>query len=115
MHPTPTILAAGYEYIKTVPPAGEWKLPPAEQVEFRVTKDKNKLGQHTTYRWTKEHIIYISAACVSHGDTLLRVLAHEMVHAAMAEAGNDAVSHNRAYWERAVPLCLSMGWDPKAF
>ena len=89
--------------------------PPSEQVEFRVSKDRNNLGQHTTYKWTKEHIIIISSACISHGDTLLRILAHEMVHAATAEAGNNPIAHNRAYWERAVPLCVNMGWDPKAF
>ena len=115
MHLTPNILAAAYEYIRSVAPASDWKLPPAEQVEFRVSRDKNALGTHTTYKWTKEHIITISSSKISHSDTLLQVLAHEMVHAAMAEAGNEPVSHNRAFWERAVPLCANMGWDPKAF
>lgn len=115
MHPSPKIIAAAYEFIKTVPPANEWKLPPAEEVEFRVSKDRNTLGQHTTYKWTKEHIIVISSACISHGDTLLRILAHEMVHAACAEAGLNQVNHSRPFWERAIPLCVNMGWDPKAF
>ena len=115
MYPTPETLAAAWDFLRTVEPVKDWKLPPAEQVEFRVTKDRNNLGAHTTYKWTKEHIIYISASCVSHCDTLLRVLAHEMVHAAMAEAGNNPTAHNRAYLERAIALCFNMGWDPKAF
>ena len=115
MHPTPEILSAAWDFLRTIEPIKSWKLPPAEQVEFRVTRDRNKFGEHATYKWTKEHIVYISAACVSHCDTLLQTLAHEMTHAAMAEAGNNPTAHNRAFHERAVALCFSMGWDPKAF
>ena len=116
MYPSPKILAAAYEYIKTVPPVNKWKLPPAEEVEFRITKDRNVLGQHTTYRYSRrEHIIYISGARISFGDTLLRVLAHEMVHASLAEEGRNAVSHNKEFHSRAKELCKAMGWDEKDF
>ena len=115
MHITPAIISAAYEYIRSVPPANEWKLPPAEQVEFRVTRDKNNLGQHTTYRWTKEHIIYLSSAGICHTDTLLKVLAHEMVHAALAQEGNHSQGHGRAFIAKTLSICASHGWDARAF
>lgn len=115
MHPTPETLSAAWDFLRTIEPIKSWKLPPAEEVEFRITRNKHTLGEHTTYKWTKEHIVWISSVCVSHCDTLLMVLAHEMVHAAMAETGKNSTVHNRSFYERSEPLCLAMGWDPKAF
>lgn len=114
MHPTPAILAAGYEFIRSVPPVRGWNLPPSDQVEFRVMRDRTVYGAHTTYAWKREHIIDISAANISHADTLLRALAHEMVHAACAVAG-ERTEHGEPFQRRARVLCRAMGWDERAF
>src|SRR6185437_13045307 len=78
---TPALIAGAYEFLRLTPPFKGWKLPPAGEIEFVVSRHRNHVAYHRGLRRkTRAHEIGISEVCVGHTDTLLRAMAHEMIH-----------------------------------
>ena len=103
--------------LRTFPPFKWWKLPEGKEVEFRVTRSVTDMGAHTTYRHTKdsEHIVEVSERRTAYLLTMLRVLAHEMVHMAQVIAKSGTSGHNADFRRRGKTVCVVLGFDPKEF
>lgn len=116
MHLTPTMLEAAYEYLKTTPPFRRWKLPSADHVEFRVTRDQNVLGYYQPHDKDGRHIVGISAAKIDRTETLMETMAHEMVHLRQhltRSASNGG--HNVEFQRIGAQVCKQHGFNPKFF
>lgn len=116
---TPETLEAAYEFLKTTPPFNRWNLPDGEDVRFTVGKfRRDEFGR---YQWDgTRHTINMSANAIGHTSTLLRKLAHEVIHLYLEEMGwesrkVDEDTHNTAFRKFAAVVCRHHGWDPKEF
>lgn len=114
---TPHVLAAGYDYLRATQPFKAWRLPPADEVEFGVTRHRDREGDHSTYRWhTDEHIIRVSAYYVKNTESLLICLAHEMIHAHMKiKKIGQRNDHGTRFKRLAKRVCSIHGWDTEKF
>ena len=113
---TPATLVAAYEYLRTTPPFRGWKLPHADEVEFRVTRHRDREADHEVKRRT-DHIIRVSANNIGTSDALVQALAHEMIHAyqdGVARTGTRAM-HNTEFKRLATRVCKVHGWKTEGF
>jgi hypothetical protein len=115
---TPETLTAAYEFLRALPPFAGMKLPPADEVEFRITRRTDEFGR---YQWMgKRHRISISEKSSGNADTLLKSMAHEMNHLSLEQDGLESYrggenTHNKHFKARAARICKVYGWDAKAF
>ena len=115
---TPEMLAAAYDYLRLSLPISRWKIPPSQVVKFVVGKIKTEYG---SYRWDgKQHTITMSTNLIGHTDTLMRYMAHELIHLHLEETGLESRrggedTHNAAFRKLAAQVCRYHGWDIKAF
>ena len=112
----PENLAAAYDYLRTTPPFSSWKLPPSDEVEFAVTRHRDREGDHCVYQYTAEHVIRVSSAAIKTTDALMQVIAHEMLHARQeitktARRGE----HNPQFRTIARRICKVHGWPTETF
>jgi len=115
---TPDMLEAAYEFLRTTPPFKSWHLPHADEVTFVVSRHKKFVGYHRGIRRKiYDHEIGISDVCVGHTNTLLRTLAHEMIHQYQQRARTDTpnTEHNAEFMRLARIVCRYHGWDEKEF
>lgn len=109
----PEHCAAAYDFLRAFPPFDKWRLPPAEAVEFRVKHLQDTYGE---YRCEGRHVLTVSSALVSLPMTLIRVVAHEMVHLKQNMDGEETKSqHNAAFRRHAAKIAKLHGLDPKEF
>lgn len=107
-------LRAAYDYLATTPPFVRWNLPDGEDVTFRVVKSLDTRGWYR--RVGQRHTIGISRNCIGRTDSLMEVMAHEMVHLHEEQAGAcGSGEHSRAFNRWAAQVCKWHGWDPKLF
>ena len=114
----PEMLRSAYDFLRTTPPFSirGWRLPPGEEVEFRIMRQADRYGQRTNYCWRpNEHIIDISEKCVGHTITLITTMAHEMVHAVQIQYRHATpnAEHNADFWRRWADVAAIHGFDPK--
>src|SRR3990167_10802079 len=76
---TPAALSAAYEFLRTTSPFRGWKLPHADEVEFHVTRHRDREADHEVRR--REHTIRVSSRTIKTTDALMQAMAHEMIHA----------------------------------
>ena len=113
---TPHVLVAAYEYLRATQPFKGWHLPDAEEVEFGVTRHRDREGDHSTYRRTTEHIIRVSAYYVKTTHALLVCLAHEMIHAHMElSKTTQRNGHGPMFKRLARRVCKVHGWEVEKF
>lgn len=113
---TPAVLEAAYTYLCATSPFKGWKLPPADEVEFCVTNHRDQEGDHCVYRYTKEHIIRVSAYAITTTHALMIVMAHEMIHAKQEIAKTARRGgHNKEFHRLAKRVCHVHGWDTRLF
>lgn len=114
----PEMLDAAYSFLRLTPPFDRWGLPLPGMVKFEVIRSGDYLGWFISPNdehdfWPR---IQISDRCVGHTDTLLRTMAHEMIHAHQWYTKKDTRSlHNADFRKRAARVCAAHGWDPKLF
>ena len=114
MHPTPANLAASYDFLRTCRPFRRWKLPPSEQVHFRVITTPAFYGQYISLGDT--HQIDVSARKCTHLSTLLMTMAHEMLHLAQRVRKRDrGGEHNADFQKWARVVCNEFGFDAGSF
>lgn len=114
---TPHMLAGAYEFLRTTPPFRGWKLPHADDVAFTVNKHQLHCGTYQEGPGDR-HEITISSVCVGHTDSLVRYMAHEMIHLCQAIAKTvpkGKVQHNADFTRKAVAACRYHGWDSRLF
>lgn len=115
---TPAVIAGAYEFLRLTPPFRAWKLPPAGEVEFVVCRHRMQLGYHRGIRRkVRSHEIGISENCVGHTNTLLKTMAHEMIHQHQQRARTETsgAEHNAEFIRLARRVCRFHGWDEKEF
>jgi hypothetical protein len=115
-------LRLAYELLAECPPFDKWNLPHGEDVHFRVNRKRKEYGR---CKWTISdsghytHHIEISAVNVTTMETLLRTMAHEMIH--VHEQANQVCTphqstlHTEAFCIFALEVCKSLGFNPDAF
>ena len=111
---TPEILENIYAMLWCCEPFSKWGLPLPEEVRFEVNMDIDAMG---TYLYDDgdehEHIITISAARCGHLDTVIRTMAHEMIHMSRSGTITDAwLKHDATFRRRAHKVSQSLGFDP---
>lgn len=114
---TPQIVAAAYEYLRACPPFKAWKLPPADEVEFCVTRHRDREGDHTTYCRTLEHIIRVSAYHIKTTQDLMDCVAHELIHARQTrtKTATPKRQHNAEFNRINRRVCRYHGWPVEEF
>lgn len=111
---TKDALRAAYNYFCETPPFNKWNLPDGDDVEFRVVRDRSLFGWHSFDG--EKHIIAVSSSTVGHSMTLLRTMAHEMVHVHERRTGScNSVGHSAAFKRWSEQVCTAHGFDPKGF
>lgn len=111
-------LAASYDYLRTTPPFASWLLPESEDVVFKVSRRPTEAGRY--YIDGKRHTIEASARGIAYTGSLMRLMAHEMVHLYLQKMGWESKTgseetHNAAFRKFAARVCKIHGFDPKAF
>ena len=102
------MLERAYEFLKVTPPFLRWKLPDVDDIKFVVSREPGVFG-----KWeylNNSHTIQISSKTVGHINTLLMVMAHEMIHVHVKMDGHGAL-----FRRHARSVCKYHGFDPKAF
>ncbi len=118
----PDRLRLVYDLLSECPPFDKWNLPPGEDVKFRVSRKVKEYGQHKctisdSGRYT--HHIEISSVNVTTMETLIRTMAHEMIH--VHELANQVCTphqstlHTEAFRIFALEVCQAHGFNPDAF
>jgi hypothetical protein len=115
---TPETLAAAYDYLRTTPPFYKWNLPESEDVKFKIGRRPKEAGR---YQWDGvDHTITASVRGVGYTTSVMRFMAHEMIHLYLEKMGweskaHSAEVHNAAFRKFAAQVCKYHGFDPKAF
>jgi len=110
---TPAILEAAYEFLRATPPFVRWRLPHADEVELRVCRTRQWMGLFDSGSDDRSRIS-VSSARIGHTDTLLRSVAHEMIHLYQFERGTATASeHNAEFFRLAAQIARHHGFDPK--
>ena len=112
---TPEMLATAYEFLRASAPFRAWKLPDADDVEFHVIGARDRRG-HYCAGDSALHRIAISASNVGHSETLIRTIAHEMLHLHQREQRSETpnTEHNAEFLRLARMVCLHHGFDTRA-
>ena len=72
---TPAVLAAAYEYLRATSPFKGWRLPHCDEVEFSVTRHRDRMADHTTYCYTLDHVIRASTYHIKTTNDLIEAVA----------------------------------------
>jgi predicted metal-dependent hydrolase len=110
---TPAMIEAAYNLMKTTAPFNRWKLPDSEDVEFCVTKHKDRLGDCVD----AGHAFVLRVSERFHGrlDALLTTVAHEMVHIRQSHYPAER-DHGPTFKRLAKQVCKHHPHiDPKTF
>jgi hypothetical protein len=116
----PDMLAAAYDFLSATPPFNKWNLPDSEEVTFKTSRRPREAGR---YQWdpnTKRHYISASVHGIAYTSSLMRLMAHEMIHLHLQVMGWESKArseevHNAAFRKFAMEVCKYHGFDPKAF
>ena len=113
----PHHLEGAYEFLRSLEPIRGWKLPHADETGFKIIRSKEYRGFHQPHTNGIDHTIEVSSYTIRHVDSLLKVMAHEMLHIKQRLHGEEVrgVEHNKAFWKWADKICLKFGWDPGLF
>ncbi len=111
---TSTILKNMYTMLVVCEPFDSWNMPLPEQIKFIVDHDPDTMGTYLYDDGGKhEHVITISAARCGFLETVIRTMAHEMIHASRWNTSTAAwQKHDKTFRSRAFSVSQSMGFDP---
>lgn len=111
---TPDTLRAAYDFLCETPPFNHWNLPDGDDVEFRVVRDRARFGWYLYEN--RRHIVALSSSLIGQTDTLMRIMAHEMVHVHERHSGACSPGHHGKTFNRfSAQVCKHHGFDLKAF
>lgn len=110
-------LPAAYEYLRACEPFCRWKLPEADEVEFHVTKHRDRYGHmHGDVR-SKKAAIALSECCIGSSAKLIEKMAHECIHLKQHVHGGETANttHNAEFKRLAKKVCAIHLFDFKDF
>lgn len=110
-------LPAAYEYLRACEPFCRWKLPHADELEFRVTRHGDRFGHFRAEKGGKWPEFSVSENMVTTTALLLETLGHEMIHLkehvdGVKWRGGD---HGPQFLRVARSVCRIHGFDLEAF
>ena len=114
---TPDLLAAEYDKLCHCRPFNRQKLPSSDQVEFRVTRHKDRFGHFDDFDGRKQFPCFaISEVLVKTHKDLTETMAHEMAHGVLFVKGDKTwETHGKSFNALAGRICKANGFDPKTF
>lgn len=99
------MLGPAYDYLRATKPFSGWKLPPADEVVFKIVPHKGHCA-HYIMRGDGRHEIGLSAHWHPRHVMLLSTMGHEMVHMRQEIAGlRTRAMHNADFWRCADRIC----------
>ena len=114
LHVTPAMMEAAYEFLSCFPPFKGWRLPHADEIEFRVSAEAHLCGLYEQI--SDKHRISVSATTTVQTDSLIKVMAHEMIHLYQSLHYTDqGPEHNEQFHKLAKGICRRHGFDPGLF
>jgi hypothetical protein len=108
---TPKIMEKVYILLCNCKPFDRWKLPYPEEIKFVVDNSEDSLGTYIFDDNINMHIITISKAKCGHLDTLIKTLAHEVIHMTRGRTSKYA-AHDAYFRRKAHAIALELGFDP---
>ena len=109
MTPNSHSLEAMYLMLNQMKPFKTWDLPNTAYINFVVTDEEDAYG---SYVFDDDiHIITISKAKCSHFETILKTLAHEMIHCKRYKTRNWD-KHDKVFRKYASQIADEFGFDP---
>lgn len=116
LHPTPDILEAVYELLRMTPPFKGWRLPPADEIEFHVTRMSGQDQADCYKNAAGRHVIRIAANKHHTLAPLVATMAHEMVHLHLDKSYPRDKSHHGSRFQRHADIvCKRHGFDRGQF
>jgi hypothetical protein len=114
MQLTPKILESIYVMLYNCQPFSKWNLPLPEEIEFIVTDDIDTMGTYLYDDGEKfAHVITISRARCGFLETVIRTMAHEMIHISRHNTVTEAwMKHDATFRRRAHSIGKELGFDP---
>ena len=109
---TPDLIAAFYDALRLADPFRAWKLPPASECRFKVSRSKKVCADFTVINGVPTY--RISTTANGHLATVLASLSHEMLHHRQEQTG-DRETHGPRFQRMAARVCRVMGFDVKTF
>lgn len=109
------IIEQTYELLRETAPFKRWRLPPADDISFSITRDRGSRGE---FYLVDGKTPTIGVNDMSHHtlDELLRTVAHEMCHLRLHLLGaRKDVHHGRAFKRLAHLVCHHHQFDLGAF
>lgn len=110
-------LPAAYEYLRACEPFCRWKLPHADEVEFRVTRHRDRYGHMWGNKRSTDAEIALSESSIGSSIKLIEKMAHEMTHLHQHLHGGETANteHNAAFKRLAREVCRVHLFDFKDF
>ena len=101
---------AVYELLIQLPPIKSWNLPPSKDIIFSVRHLPDFYGEYEP----DPHKITISSAKHAHLDTVIRTMAHEMIHLHLFIRKDPLWDkHSKTFLDAAAKVSTTLGFDPK--
>jgi len=108
---TSKMLESIYSMLKTLKPFSGWHLPEISSIEFKVTNEIDVMGTYIFCDLTDKHQITISRARNGHLSTVIRTIAHEMIHLKRANTSKWD-KHDAVFRKLATQISNELGFDP---
>jgi hypothetical protein len=105
-----------YSALIEFPVFDEYKLPPANKVDFVVVHDHSICGQYEPPEAGEPHVITISTAKCGHLDTVIKTLCHEIIHMICyleSPKTEKYATHRGLFSKLQKRVANSLGYDPK--
>ncbi len=111
------MVEAQYELLKLTPPFTRWKLPPADDVIFKITNAKDREAHFVIRTDGTDPEIAVSNHHINTLDQLAQALAHEMVHLYMDlnKINGGPTGHGFRFQRLARSVCRHHCWDITRF
>ena len=101
---------AVYELLIQLPPIKAWRLPPSKDILFVVRNMPDIYGMFEP----DPHKITLSSAKHAHLDTVIRTIAHEMIHLHLyIRKDHDWDKHTKTLLDCAAKVSHTLCFDPK--
>jgi hypothetical protein len=110
-------MPAAYEYLRAEGPLSALKLPHADEVQFRVTRHRDRYGHVWGDKRSVDAEIALSDVNIGSTAKLVERMAHEMIHLYQHRARRETANtqHNAEFKRRARAVCAYHLFDFKDF
>ncbi len=114
-HWKPEHLELAYELLRATKPFSGWKLPHADDIEFRAVRMSGQDQAYCVHNGTR-HVIAIALNKHASLAALLPTMAHEMLHLHLDRAfPKDRAAHGWRFKRHADRICRAHTFDRGQF